>query len=151
MHRAPMIAALTGLCAAAALSSCGGSTGPDYPLQCIFELNPVGAYEYPAGTAAPTVVPGEGGTQEGADALNACIRAKAAATSTTPASVGASQQSAIETNGAVVTETYTYGTPPAARLSAPTQAAAPSSSSRLAAPQPCRLEMTGGTGYTCAP
>jgi hypothetical protein len=196
------IAALIGLCAMAALSGCAGSTGPDYPLQCIFDLNPVGAYTYPAGIAVPTVVPAEGGTQEGADALNACIRTRAAAAGAAPASpeptsAGAPQQNTIQTNGPVTTRVFTYGspppdarfvaptqaavpsaprsggssqqstvrtdggvvtetdadgTPPAARLSSvPTQAVAPSSSSSIAAPRPCSLEMTGGSGYTCAP
>ena len=199
MRHLKRIAALIGLLALAALSGCG-STGPDYPLQCIFELKPVGAYEYPAGVAVPTVVPAEGGTQEGADALNACIRTRAAAAGaaptspgptsaaapqqstiqtngalvtevytygspppdarfvapmqaaapTAPPSDGSPQQSTVPTNGAVVTETYTYGTLPAAQPSGPAQAAAPSSTSRTGAPSPCILEMTGGTGYTCA-
>ncbi len=131
MRHLKRIAALIGLLALAALSGCG-STGPDYPLECIFELNPVGAYTYPAGVAVPTVVPAEGGTQEEADALNACIRTRAAAAGAAPASpgptsAGASQQSTIQTNGALITEVYTYGSlPPSAQFVAPTQVAAPS-------------------------
>lgn len=126
MRCARIIAALAGFWVVAVLSSCSHSTGPDYALQCMFDLNPVGAYEYPAGVAVPTVVPEEGGTQEGADALNACIRTRAGAAEAAPTSAEASQRSTIQTNGPVTTATYTYGTPPGGWPSEPTQAAAPS-------------------------
>lgn len=66
------------------LSSCGRSTvdpsrgGQDLVVACSFEVRPPGSYENADGDQVPTVVPGAGGTQAGADALNACIRRKAA-------------------------------------------------------------------------
>ena len=61
----------------------------DYVLQCQREIRPKGYYTYDAGQRLPVVVPEQGGTQVEADALNACIRAKAygktaAATMMTP-------------------------------------------------------------------
>jgi hypothetical protein len=110
----------------------------------MFEVNAPGQYGYPAGVAVPTVVPEAGATQEGADAINACIRDRAAAAQ----SVAPSTQQTMTTqaNAGVVTRTYTYGTPPAAQANAPEAAlsTAPSSS-----PAQCNLEMTGGSGYSC--
>jgi len=60
------------------LSACGTSGPPEFVLACQFEVNPPGSYDYPAGVPVPTVKPGPGGTQDGADALNVCIRRKAA-------------------------------------------------------------------------
>lgn len=63
-----------------ALVACSSSSATeDLALQCMFEVDPEGSYAYPAGVRAPLVVPVPGGTQAGADAINACIRQKAAA------------------------------------------------------------------------
>lgn len=70
--------ALLALGVTLALAACGQDARPDFALSCQFEVNPPGSYEYPADVLVPTVKPGPGGTQEGADALNACIRRKAA-------------------------------------------------------------------------
>ena len=70
----PAIRTLPLLAVAAALSACAGSGGPDYPVTCVARTGAQGAYDYPAGVAVPTVTPAEGGTQAGADAINACIR-----------------------------------------------------------------------------
>jgi hypothetical protein len=66
----------------------------DYAQQCQIELKPRGYYTYDARRGVPVVVPDQGGTQAEADALNACIRAKAAgqataATMATPLREGA--------------------------------------------------------------
>lgn len=51
---------------------------PDYAQQCQNEIRPKGYYRYDGSASLPVVTPDLGGTQAGADALNACIRAKAA-------------------------------------------------------------------------
>lgn len=105
-------ARLSAALALSALAGCGMPEPPDYALGCMFELNPPGAYEYPAGVAVPTVVPGAGGTQAGADALNACVRDRAAAAQAAGQPVAGGQSVATTTSGGVTTQTYTYGTPP---------------------------------------
>ncbi|NSX56439.1 hypothetical protein [Parasulfitobacter algicola] len=58
------------------LAACG-SPKPGLVTSCMFEVKPPGTYES-TDLNSPTVVPGDGGTQAGADALNDCIRRKAA-------------------------------------------------------------------------
>ncbi|WP_208353960.1 hypothetical protein [Pseudaestuariivita rosea] len=53
-----------------------GSPKPDLVTKCMFEVQPTGQY-ISTDLDSPTVVPGENGTQAGADALNECIRQKA--------------------------------------------------------------------------
>ena len=62
----------------AVLGACSGSSNPDYLASCMFDVNAKGQYQS-AAVDVPVVgpVPGTGATQSGADALNACIRAKA--------------------------------------------------------------------------
>ncbi len=100
-----------GFASLAALSACATSSGPDYALQCMFEVDAPGEYEYAAGVLEPTVFPSRGGTQAGADAINACIVRKAndariAATTRT------GQQVQTTASGDRVVRTVTYGTPP---------------------------------------
>jgi len=61
-----------------AVAGCG-SPQPDFSVQCMFEVDAPGSYSLSNGGSTPVAVPGEGGTQAGADALNACIQRKAAA------------------------------------------------------------------------
>ncbi len=56
-----------------------GSPKADLVTQCMFEVSPPGAYSGTGSGDTATVVPAEGGTQAGADALNDCIRRRAAA------------------------------------------------------------------------
>ena len=58
------------------LAGCGG---PDYATQCLSASPQPGTYIYPAGGNVPVVVPAEGGTMEGAEAINACIEERARA------------------------------------------------------------------------
>lgn len=53
-------------------------TGDALVAQCQAEVAPAGTYEYVEGAAVPEMVPVEDGTQAGADALNLCIKTKAA-------------------------------------------------------------------------
>jgi len=72
------------------------------------------------------------------------------ASMTTPAGqalpdvAGVPQRVERRTNGTRVTETFTYGTPPAAQT-----VAAPAASYAAPGNRQCSLRMTGGTGYTC--
>lgn len=61
------------------LSACGRDpVARDLIRSCMAEVNPPGAYSIPAGASVPYVVPTEGGTIEGAAAVNACFDRKAA-------------------------------------------------------------------------
>lgn len=140
-----------------------------------------------AGVSAVRVLPDDNTTQAQADTANACIERAAR---------GSQSSTATQTDGAVTTVTYTYGTPPAAApaparppttvavvsqppapapaittlapvravavtpapaqpvvtTSPPVQAAmVPPASTSPVAGGLCRLEMTGGAGYTCRP
>lgn len=128
--------------AALLLAGCVASGQPDYPLQCIAELNPPGAYGYPAGVALPTVVPETGGTKAGADAVNACVKAKAAVASPKPAAKP--RKAVVETQsatGAMTTQTYTYSKP----IPQTSKPATPVTK----APRACSYTLVGGTGYVC--
>lgn len=63
------------------LAACSpGKSTPDYMTACMFDTNVKGSYQArEAAIPVATPVPGTGATQAGADALNACIRRKAAA------------------------------------------------------------------------
>lgn len=112
----------------------------EYSTSCMFEVNPPGSYVWSDGDSE--VKAGGGGTAEGAAAMNACIRRKAAAAGN-PISEGApTQRSEVVVSGGTVTETYTYGQPPAAAVTAP--------ASRTAAKaRSCRNRnvLSGGAGY----
>lgn len=126
----PAIRTVPLLAVAAALSACAGSGGPDYPVTCVARTGAQGAYDYPAGVAVPTVTPAEGGTQAGADAINACIR-EMAGVNTGPgvaASTPISERASVQTDGNTVVRHYQYGSPPldgantaTAQASAPTK------------------------------
>lgn len=64
-----IVAALgaTGLLAACA------APDADFATRCMSRVKPVGQYDYAAGQDIPVVMAGQGGTQAGADAVNACI------------------------------------------------------------------------------
>lgn len=98
------------------LAGCAFSPRSDPVVHCMLQIDPPGSYEYDAGVSNPFVTPGEGGTQAGADALNACIAASAPGDDAAPMSTvarGAQQQatSRRSADGTVVRH-YTYGTPP---------------------------------------
>lgn len=56
----------------ATLAACGAPE-PDVATKCMFEVKPTGTYATKAG-ATPHFYPVRDGTQEQADALNACVR-----------------------------------------------------------------------------
>lgn len=74
----------------------------DYALHCQFELKPKGYYTYDASRGIPVVKPAQGGTKAEADALNACIRAKAAGQGSATAGVASQpvRESAAAPTGA---------------------------------------------------
>ncbi|MGR3270687.1 hypothetical protein DU478_00365 [Thalassococcus profundi] len=70
------MAAATGVAALLALTGCGVSS-TDAGAQCLQEAGqPLGVYNYAVVGNELVLVPGNGGTRTGADALNACIRDK---------------------------------------------------------------------------
>jgi hypothetical protein len=140
MTRAPLVSIFLATGSLLVLAACvGGGGGPanDYTTACMFEVNPPGSYVWSDGDSG--VTPGGGGTAEGAAALNDCIRRKAAADGMA-VTAGATERSEVVRTGNTVTQTYSYGTPPAAA----TARAAPAATG-----QNCRSRnvMSGGTGY----
>ncbi len=139
------------ICVVAGLASCGGvDLGNEYATSCIIELQLPGGYEYPAGQITPTAVPVQGGTQAGADTLNACIRAKAAAAGQTisraPAVQSIPETVTAQSSGTGTTTTYTYGTPPTPATATPAASSAADSTAVFgcaAGSSPFQ----GGTGY----
>jgi hypothetical protein len=141
------------LCAVMLLVSACGTipvpAGYSAAFTCQREVGAFGTYRVPKGVDVPVVEPVEDGTKAGADAINACIRAKAAqgtiGGASLPGVAGVPQSvSTTEVSGSRVTKTYTYGTPPVA-ASAPGGVRSVASAGR----GKCRLQMTGGTGYMC--
>lgn len=144
MRMTTLIASLIGLML---LAGCVGGSGPnisDYATSCMFEVSPKGAVVWSDGD---TEVKIEGGNAEEAAAMNDCITRKAAEagvslTEPAPGAGGAAvyeiERSTAVRTGTGVTETYTYGTPPAS-----SPAAAPS------AGESCRRRnvLSGGSGY----
>lgn len=145
----PVAAALFGV---TVLSACSGivSSGPnidDYVTACMFETNARGSFTWSDGD---TSVTSSGSTPEDTAAMNACIRTKAAADGidlSAPAATPApSSRQTVEVEGGPpgrVTETFTYGTPPAESQPEAMRARA-SEDVRI-----CRMQMVGGTGYAC--
>jgi hypothetical protein len=96
-------------------------------------------------------------TPEELAAINACVGGDALQQKPQPAQspvtaapaqqlrdvAGVPQRIETTTNGTATTQTYTYGTPPA--IAAPVVPASGAAPTRQ-----CRLQMTGGTGYSCA-
>lgn len=94
---------------AACVSSGGNPNFDDYATSCMFEVNPTGSINWSDGD---TEVKSTGGAPGDAEAMNACIRAKAAAAGddlTTGAPTGVTEVEVVD--GSVI-ETFTYGTPP---------------------------------------
>jgi hypothetical protein len=112
----------------------------EYSTSCMFEVNPPGSYVWSDGDSE--VKAGGGGTAEGAAAMNACIRRKAAAAGNPIPAGLPTERTEVVVSGGTVTETYTYGQPPAA-------AVAPSASRKAATERSCRNRnvLSGGTGY----
>jgi hypothetical protein len=80
-------------------------------------------------------------------AINACVAGVTGAS--TRQGTGLPQTSVSrEVTGTRVTETRTYGTPPGTTPSA--SGSKNGQSGALLRPRQCNLQMTGGTGYTCA-
>ncbi len=133
------------------LAACGGQMGLNNATGCMFELNSTGSYGVPVGEAVPTVVPGSDGIQAGADAINACIRARTAAQQAQQSTPAPVVNNAVQGTGSTVTQTYTYGTP--RDLIQPQSSNPAQPASQVGAPQPgdrdCNLRMTGSSGYTC--
>ncbi len=77
----------------------------------MFEVNPTGSYVWSDGDTE--IKAGGGGTAEGAAAMNACIRRKAAEAGDPLVAGAASERVEVVQTGDTVVETYTYGTPPA--------------------------------------
>jgi hypothetical protein len=129
----------------AVLVGCVGGidSGPDiseFATACMFEVDPPGAYVWSSGDTE--VKPGGDGTAAGAAAVNACIRTKAAADGVDLTAAAAPRRAStteVETAGGMVTETFTYGTPPAAAQS----------TAQPAVEGNCRRRsvLSGGSGY----
>lgn len=104
------------------LAACGPQTA-DPVTKCMFQVKPEGSYEYGSG-AYPVVTPGQGGTQAGADAINACVAARRdgapAPATPAPQSAAALPQSTTEryAEDGTTVRSYTYGTPPASKTPA---------------------------------
>lgn len=114
-HLVSLFAASAGLLVlAGCVSTAGNPNFDDYATSCMFEVNPTGSITWSSGD---TEVTSTGGAPGDAAAMNACIRAKAAAAGddlSTGAPTGVTEVEAVE--GTVV-ETFTYGQPPAAPVS----------------------------------
>jgi hypothetical protein len=141
MRTTTAIATLTAGCGLLILVGCvGGGGGPnisDYSTACMFEVNPPGSYVWSDGDTE--VKPGGGATAEGAAAMNACIRRKAAEAGDPLTGGSSTQRMTVEQSAGTVTETYTYGQPPAATAPA-SPGPAPTGN--------CRGNvLSGGTGY----
>lgn len=140
---------LIGLVALAGLPACATGASRDPMVGCMLQISPPGSYSYPAGQPVPVATPGPDGTQEGADALNACVRARTTgarpATPETGPVAGDHRVDLRQNDGATV-RTYTYGTPPSrsAGLRSPTPAASPA---RGAHCPPGASVLYGGTTY----
>jgi hypothetical protein len=107
----------------------------DYATQCTFEIKPKGYYTYEAGQKVPVVVPDQGGTQAEADALNACIRAKANAAKT-KSTAGSMATPVPEDTGA-----------PSGKPSRKASAATAAASSSYTKKQRGSAVLSGGAGY----
>jgi len=110
---APMLAAY-GL-----LTAC--APAPDYPVTCIARTGAPGTYDYPAGVAVATVVPAAGGTQAGADAINACIRQMAGVTAQPgfDANTPVSERAGVQSGGNPTVRQPQYGNAPLDGVGAP--------------------------------
>ncbi len=109
MHRPAALAVV--VAAAAMLPAAGPAVArakADYAQQCQVELKPKGYYTYAAGRKVPVVTPDQGGTQAEADALNACIRAKASGKKTLGAMTTPVQETSAAPSG---TAAAAAGTP----------------------------------------
>ncbi len=143
MKPTTLIATLTAACSSMFLAACvGGSGGPnigDYSTACMFEVNPTGSYVWSDGDTE--VKAGSGGTAEGAAAMNACIRRKAAQAGDPLVGAMSTEGGAVVQSGRSVVETYTYGTPPAA------------DATPVATGASCRQRnvLSGGSGYYSCP
>ncbi|MYM57027.1 hypothetical protein [Thalassovita mangrovi] len=138
------------LLAVSVLMSCGAARQPKYAVSCMFEVDAPGSYVSAAGPVATNVVPGEGGTAEGAAALNACIQAKAAQDGVPFQTVIASNQTSKlrKTPEGQVVRDYSYGTPPSAAAVAPRYPAPGVVRSGSSPICPRRASvMYGGSGY----
>ncbi len=67
----PYLGATLAVPALALLAACG-TRKPPIEVTCMHRVKPVGSYASVA-SDKPVFVPAEGGTQEGADALNRCV------------------------------------------------------------------------------
>lgn len=145
-----MILAAAGLLVLGACVSPGGSSKfDDYVTTCMIELAPTGAITWSDGD---TKVQSEGGPAGEEAAMNACIKTKAAAAGDSLATVTPSEAKAVpktteietvkevEAVGDTVTETLTYGTPPAAPVPPASGAI------KVKKCQP-RNVLSGGSGY----
>jgi hypothetical protein len=141
MNLPPLLltAAATSLLALAGCVGGGSSQGAivdKYSTACIFETNAKGSYVYDSDDTE--VKPGGNGTVTEAAAINACIRRKAAEAGTPLVAAPVGQTTEVEVVQGSVTETFTYGQPPAA----------PADNGAIDVDR-CRSRnvMSGGSGY----
>lgn len=133
-----MLAVTAGLLVLGGCVSSGGNPNfDDYATSCMFEVNPTGSITWSDGD---TEVTAKGGAPGEAAAMNACIRAKAAAAGDNLATGAPRGVTEVEVVGGTVTETFTYGQPPASPV--------PSASGAVAV-DACRTRnvLSGGSGY----
>lgn len=145
MHKSALAVIFSSLGGLLFLASCVGTGGSsianEYSTSCMFEVNPPGSYVFNG--SDDEVKPMADGTAEGAAAMNACIRRKAA-------EAGKETVVAEKTGATTVTQTYTYGTPPASAASATAPGAlAPSAPAPSNDGKSCRRRnvLSGGSGY----
>ncbi|RAK21907.1 hypothetical protein ATI53_100363 [Salipiger aestuarii] len=113
-------------------AACGNVRKADLVTRRMLQLSPEGGYEYRDGNAA-AVTPGPSGTQEGADAINACVLGKrVAADVPQPVPQGPTRGGIPECTvvrrgaGNTTAQTYTGGTPPSDATTPLENAAQPS-------------------------
>jgi hypothetical protein len=127
---------LTVVAAALAIAGPTSARAPDYALKCQMELKPKGYYTYSAGQKVPVVVPVQGGTQAEADALNACIRAKAYGPKARKAAAGSMTTPVTEDSAA-----------PSGKPSRKAKAAVAADGPRYTRKQRGAAVLSGGAGY----
>jgi hypothetical protein len=117
---------------ASCLRANGFNDGTQYNVEEVFRTDGMDRRVVPGGSVSP----------DAASAVNSCIEDTVLGdtASALPNVAGVPQTITTQTNGTTVTETFTYGTPPSAAAATSGPARAPM----------CQLQMTGGTGYSCA-
>lgn len=108
MRARPVLALITTVAMVPLAGPATARAEADHVTRCMAELKPKGRYTYAAGQSVPALKPLEGGTSAEADALNACIRAKAYGGQSAGAMQSPVQESAGAPAGAAASEKPRY-------------------------------------------